>query len=192
MAESPVGVFPDLGVQWDIAYDERNQTEIVTSLNGREQRRANFPLGGYRLFSFTSPALIEADRRTLHDFLYTQQGRLHAFYFFRPDSTSFTDYSCGSITAQTTVTLPAKAVTLGTVKVGGVAKAGSINVGAGPNGEDTFTFSGGAQTGAVTYTPTAARERVVCRLDSDDAAQAWVPNSSENRSLFRITLKEVL
>lgn len=190
MAESPVGYFPDLQVQWDARVYGIHKTEVEEARNGREQRRALYDAQGYWRYEATSIALSVADRQVLADFLKTKRGRLGAFYFFRPDPAKFVGVSIGSVSSQTTIVAPFKSATFSTVYVAGLSKTFTIQSGVGPGGEDQITFTGGAQTGAVTADINPGRQRIVCRFDSDEIENFFF-ESAGVFAYYKLALKEV-
>jgi hypothetical protein len=127
MAEIPVGYFPDVRTQWNQQFVESHSTEILTSRNGREQRRGQFAPAGYRRFSANSDAFNQSDRRTVKDFLRGARGRLNSFYFYNPIPSFHRDYAVGSVSAASRIIIPFTNSTITDVRVAGGSIGFTVN-----------------------------------------------------------------
>ncbi len=168
-------------------------TDIETAYSGREVRRARYALGGIRTFVATTAPLSQADAQVLRDFLRARRGKLEEFYLYPPDQEYYVDEAAGTVTASSTFTLPFSDTdfNLSTgIEVGGVAKVVTVSAGTGTNGEDVITFSGGAQTGAVTLTG-FARPRVLVRSDLDDYQKSFLL-TADFRTVWSLKFREVI
>lgn len=106
MAETPVGIFPDLPLAYDITTAESHLTQVQTAWAGREQRRGQFPATGYRRFTASSASLDQVARGAVKDFLRGARGRLGAFNYWNPAPESFVDVAAGTASAQARIIIP--------------------------------------------------------------------------------------
>lgn len=131
MAETPVGYFPDVGLQWNLRSSREHVTEIQRARSGREQRRAVLLSTGLRKFALQSFPIEQAARFAVDNFLQTQRGRFGAFYFWNPAPKYFADASVGSVSAASRLIIPYRITnpfgnvvgTVDDVRVGGVSQA---------------------------------------------------------------------
>jgi hypothetical protein len=188
MAEIPSGYFPDLSVQWDIEIEDEFATQVLTTLGGREQRRTVGDPEGFLVWRASSSLLTNAQLQTVRAFFRSKRGRYGAFYFFDPSPTSVSAYPIGSVAASSTFLVPGKATAFSQVTVGGSPVSFTINVGAGPGGEDVINF-GTSRTGAVAVTGTW-RQRFVCRFLNDSLPRNYAA-VADVRSVVAIGIKEV-
>ena len=127
MAEVPVSYFPDVRCAWSMQLVEQHATEILTSRNGREQRRGQYAAAGYRRWSASSDALNQSDRAAVVKFLRARRGRLDAFYFWSPAPALYTDVAVGTVAAQTRLIIPYKNSTITDTRVGGSTRGFTLN-----------------------------------------------------------------
>ncbi len=191
MAETSQGNFPDaIALQFATFTAGRMEaTDLESAYSGREVRRARYPVGGYRYFTATTAPLTQADAQTLRDFMRARRGKAQAFQVYQPDKETYSDEPAGTVTASATFTLPFKSGSYSVVKVGGVSKAFTVT-GLGSYNEDIITFSGGAQTGAVTITGTA-RPRLLVRSDLDNYEHALMLTTGYH-TVWSLKFKEVV
>jgi hypothetical protein len=106
MAETPVGYFPDVPVQYVPSIWKRFQTEILVSVSGREQRRKLRT--GLRRWTASTTSLSQADRKAVADFFAARSGAFDAFYFWTPVHEQYGPpyVSVGSVTAATRLVIP--------------------------------------------------------------------------------------
>jgi hypothetical protein len=134
MAETPIGYFPDAFVQFNAQLLHDHVTEVLRARNGREQRRAVLVSTGQRLFTASSDALPQSDRKIVRDFLNSRRGKLDAFYFFNPIPEKKIDVACGSVPNSSFFILPHKIISpigivngvINDVRVTGVSKAFTV------------------------------------------------------------------
>lgn len=201
MAESPSTYFPDFRVQWGLRRTLRFLTEQLEYPSGRKVRRQVYPAGGYRHLATKSQWLIPADRQVLYDFFLARKGMLEAFWFFMPAPVTLVDYACGTVSGASTFIVPLKgpwyrgetavAGTYTTVKVAGVSKAFTVTANIGAGGEDRITFTGGAQTGAVTVTGSLLRERITCQFEMDELSEEFLESYGPVNSAFDVQIGEL-
>ena len=131
MAEIPAGIFPDVGIAYNVQRLEDHATQVLRALNGREQRRSLIAASGQRLFTASSMPLPQADRKFVQDFLHARRGKRDAFYFFSPVPAQQDDVAAGTASAQSIIIVPFTVLnafdnvigTLTDVRVAGVPKA---------------------------------------------------------------------
>jgi hypothetical protein len=194
MAEASQGNFPDnITLQFATFSASRSEaTDIESAYSGREVRRARFPLGGYRTITAVTAPLTQADAQTLRDFLRARRGRAQAFQIYQPDVEKYVAEPAGSVVASATFQIPFTTANGGawtTIYVGGVSKAFTIGT-RGSYSQDIITFSGGAQTGAVTLDGTA-RPMLLVRSDYDNYEHALMMTTGYH-SVWNLKFKEVV
>lgn len=199
MAETPNGVFPDAHVDFDVQFFEQHETEVQRARNTREQRRAVSPTSGQRVFRATSASILQADRKTVNDFLQAKRGQLTSFYFFLQPEENVSSFNIGSVTSATSITAPFKglwylnetpvASVLSSVTVGGATPTGlTVTANAGTFGEDVISWTG-AMSGAVLVTG-VVRQRILARSMSDAIRQTF-GRYAEVRAKFDIAILEL-
>jgi hypothetical protein len=203
MVEVPIGLFPDVILQWGTKRVRRRRNEIIEYRGGSEQRRRQWP-GPLDLFYAKSDALRAADWKVLEDFNDLCEGSLQAFYYWRPDGKAFANYLVGSVAAATSIIVPFKgqwfinqapfAATYTGCKIGAtlgtavaVAFTATPNIGA--NGEDRLNFA--SSTGNVYVTCSYARLRIVARNAGDDLNEEYMEEINSLRSMADIVIKQL-
>lgn len=192
MAETSQGNFPDnIALQFETFTASRlEQTDQETAYSGREVRRARFALGGFRAFKAQTAPLTQADAQLLRDFMKARRGKSQAFQVYQPDKELYAAEPAGSVAAATTIIIPFKSGTYTAVYVAGVSKAFTVSSGVGGYLEDQINFTGGAQTGAVTFDGTA-RAKLLVRSDLDNYEHALMA-TTDYRTIWTLSLKEVI
>lgn len=198
MAETAFGYFPDYDVQWDIKLGRKYKTQIVESLTGKEQRRRLYPSsdpangqrGGYGTVSATSDAYTPAERKAVADFLNSADGAFRAFYFFRRDRDTFTDYNVGIADVDTSIIIPFKDSTVTSVTVNGVSVTFSVTSEVGLGGEDRINFLAGVTTGIVRVN-LRGRERWLVRSLSDEIIETFLQNVMNDNVIVPLSFKQV-
>lgn len=203
ITEVPVGLFPDVIVQWGTKRVRRRKNEILEYRGGSEQRRRQW-LAPLDLFYAKSDALRAADWKILEDFNDLCEGSLQAFYYWRPDGKAYADYLVGSVAAQTNIVVPFKgqwfagqppfAATYTGLKIGAtlgtaVATAFTSTPNIGTRGEDRLNFA--SSTGNVYVTCSYARLRIIARNLGDDFNEEFMEEINSLRSIADIVIKQL-
>lgn len=200
MAEIASGYFPDYDIQWDIAYRRKYSTQTVISRTGKQQRRRLFPAsgsdgtgrkGGYAHISCTSSAYTPAQRVVVADFLDAKDGSFRAFYLFRRDLDTFTNYFVTDLTLSSpNVEIPFKESTVTAVTIDNVPIAFTVLVGVGTGGEDWIDFTAGDQIGEVRVT-LRGRQRLLVIASDDEIIESFVANTVNNNAIFTLAFEQV-
>lgn len=199
MAEVSAGYFPDYDVKWDYSIRRKYKTKIKESVAGTLQRRRMFPAtgsrgtghkGGYAFISTTSHNFNPTQRQAVADFLDSMDGAFKAFYLFRRDRDSFTNYEIGSVTSQSSIIAPAKELVLSSVTVNNVSKGFTITSGVGTGLEDRINFTAGVQTGVVRITG-KFRERLLVIAINDEIVESFVANVMNDNTVFALEFRQV-
>jgi len=171
MAEVPVGVFPELGFQWDVAESEEYFDEVETSEKGSPQRTNvgdDIPL---RRFKASTTLILGDEAAALRAFWRLTKGRTESFYFYPPDSWQETAVKVGtSDGVATTFVMPYKesTVTAAYDNDTGHPIAFAVTPGAGPNGEDELVIGA----------PLTAGHAVLVDIDGRARILGWFPQKS--------------
>lgn len=194
MPEVATTVFPEIPVQWDNSVEVIHSTTVLRTTGGREQRVPEFPVAGYRRFSFTTGALDAKDRYTLYTFFNAKRGGAIAFYLFEPFSRNYYSEPVGTA-AGSSLIIPYKSVVatlddnpnLLTTTVAGVSKAFTITESADAFLDARMNFTAGAQAGATLLTANM-RKRYIVKFESDSAMETFIQNALYVRCNVRITM----
>lgn len=157
----------------------RFRTKVTTAESGVEKRRICWPRPKHRLdldWSRMENAATKAN--ALYDFFVARKGMGEAFIVFDFDATrAYVDVRVGIATAaQTVIDLPSRNATSVTVKLDGVAKAGTFAALGGANGRDKFTLDVGATGGEVITASFTGQRAFPARLDIDELTIEYLTN----------------
>lgn len=192
MPETPSVYFPDEYVTFPAQRGRRNRTTIVEA-QGREQRRAEWSVGGRRSMRGRATPLARANWQVVRDFERARQGSYGSFYIFAANVETFVDWSIGTGYPDYPITLPFKArtgIAHGTVLKGDGADLSATFDSGGAGGELRATAGDDPSTLTLTVS-TTARERIVVRF-ADDSFEYEILEGGDEYIVSAVNVIELL
>ncbi len=194
MTESSAGYFPDAIALLFTTFNpgRLEATDVTTAYNGREVRRARFPVGGYRKITAITAPLSTTNEGLLRNFLKNRRGKYEAFYIFQPNSPPETAFPIGTGDGGTTVfEIPFKSSVVSAAYNNGSSVSFTQQLNTGSGGEDQVTYAVAPVAGHALTVDVIGRPRLLVRSDMDDYVGSVIP-TADMRTIWNLAFREVV